>query len=171
MIEEELKKIGKVILKDSIEELKSMRFASIVAIREKNLEMAEAPFDQQWIYEDIITLINAEKTLIDKEIKNKQFKLNSLLGIEPLPDGQITDSELTAAKAVPIQTFYVGKLRKSGKKFVGKCPFHEEKSGSFFIYPDNSFYCFGCSARGDTIEFVMKFYKMDFRQAVKFITN
>lgn len=36
------------------------------------------------------------------------------------------------------------------------CPFHEEKTPSFFIYPDNSYHCFGCGAHGNAIDFLMK---------------
>jgi len=46
-------------------------------------------------------------------------------------------------------------LRKSGRAFVGKCPFHEDNHPSFVIYPDtNSVYCFSCnfSAKGSWFE-------------------
>jgi DNA primase len=41
------------------------------------------------------------------------------------------------------------KLRHSGNKYVANCPFHDEKSPSFFVYPDGSYYCFGCGAYGE----------------------
>ena len=46
------------------------------------------------------------------------------------------------------------------------CPFHSEKTASCKIYPkSNSFYCFGCGAGGDVIDFVRLLYGLDFRQA------
>ena len=46
------------------------------------------------------------------------------------------------------------------------CPFHSEKTASCKIYPkSNSFYCFGCGAGGDVINFVRLLYGLDFRQA------
>ena len=37
------------------------------------------------------------------------------------------------------------RLRKSGRGYIGLCPFHNEKTASFFVYPDTqSYYCFGC---------------------------
>ena len=46
------------------------------------------------------------------------------------------------------------------------CPFHSEKTASCKIYPeDNSFYCYGCGAGGDVINFVRLLYGLDFRQA------
>jgi DNA primase len=48
-------------------------------------------------------------------------------------------------------------LRKSGSSFVGCCPFHEEREGSFRVYPEEKrFVCYGCGARGDIFEFFQR---------------
>lgn len=63
-------------------------------------------------------------------------------------------------------------LKRRGKNLVGLCPFHNEKTGSFNIYPDNgSFYCFGCGAGGDIITFIMKIENLDYIEAVKFLAQ
>jgi DNA primase len=60
------------------------------------------------------------------------------------------------------------KLEKAGSNFKGKCPFHNEKTPSFFISPDRgTYYCFGCGAKGDIFTFVQEFEGLDFRGALK----
>ncbi len=45
-------------------------------------------------------------------------------------------------------------LKRKGRLYGGLCPFHSEKTPSFYVYPDTqSFYCFGCGAGGDAITF------------------
>lgn len=48
-----------------------------------------------------------------------------------------------------------------------RCPFHSEKTASFRVYDDQSFYCFGCGAHGDVITFVMKIEGLNFPEACK----
>ncbi|MFN2340733.1 MAG: DNA primase [Halanaerobium sp.] len=63
-------------------------------------------------------------------------------------------------------------LKKSGNRFKGLCPFHSEKTPSFFVNPDNNFYhCFGCGAGGDTISFVMEIENLTFVEAVKMLAE
>jgi DNA primase len=64
------------------------------------------------------------------------------------------------------------KLEKAGKNFKGKCPFHNEKTPSFFVSPDRgSFYCFGCGAKGDIFTFVEQFEGLDFMGALKLLAE
>lgn len=59
-------------------------------------------------------------------------------------------------------------LRRRGKNLVGLCPFHNEKTPSFTVYPKNgSFYCFGCGVGGDVITFVRRMENLDYMEAVK----
>ncbi|MFT9077372.1 DNA primase [Ethanoligenens sp.] len=61
-------------------------------------------------------------------------------------------------------------LRKSGKSLVGLCPFHNEKTPSFHVYPDDQhFYCFGCETGGDVITFVRKIENLEYPEAVEFL--
>jgi DNA primase len=60
------------------------------------------------------------------------------------------------------------KLRKSGANWSALCPFHQEKSGSFYLYPGTaSYYCFGCHEHGDVFSFVMKMETLTFPEAVR----
>ena len=63
-------------------------------------------------------------------------------------------------------------LKRAGSNLKGLCPFHNEKSPSFTVYPqDNSFYCFGCGAGGDAITFIKKRENLDYPDAVEFLAN
>jgi len=59
-------------------------------------------------------------------------------------------------------------LRKAGANFMGLCPFHGEKTPSFYVYPGTaSFYCFGCGKSGDAIDFLQEYQRVDFQTALK----
>src|SRR6202163_4289339 len=58
-------------------------------------------------------------------------------------------------------------LKKAGANYVACCPFHNEKSPSFWVSPEKQFYhCFGCGAHGTAIGFLMQYEKMEFFDAV-----
>ncbi len=64
------------------------------------------------------------------------------------------------------------KIEKSGKAFKARCPFHQEKTASFFISPDRGgYYCFGCNAKGDIFSFVEQFEGLDFKGALKVLAD
>src|SRR5438270_13310835 len=59
-------------------------------------------------------------------------------------------------------------LKKSGHDWKGLCPFHGEKTPSFYVVPDKKmFHCFGCGVSGDAIKFVMQLEGRSFREAVE----
>ena len=60
-------------------------------------------------------------------------------------------------------------LTRRGTRHVGLCPFHAEKTPSFYVFQDQRFKCFGCGFSGDCIDFVMKYYSLSFREALKFL--
>lgn len=63
-------------------------------------------------------------------------------------------------------------LKRHGRIFTGLCPFHNEKTPSFTVYPDTqSFYCFGCGAGGEVVTFTRKFFNLDFIEAVKLLAE
>ena len=64
------------------------------------------------------------------------------------------------------------KLDRVGANFKARCPFHNEKTPSFFISPERgSYYCFGCSAKGDIFTFVEEFEGLDFKGALKLLAE
>lgn len=59
-------------------------------------------------------------------------------------------------------------LKKSGREFKACCPFHDEKSPSFWVSPDKQFYhCFGCGAHGTSLGFLMNYDRLSFPEAVE----
>ena len=64
------------------------------------------------------------------------------------------------------------KLKKTGKNYSARCPFHEEKTPSFSVNPGKQFYyCFGCGAGGNALGFVMDYENVDFPQAVETLAS
>ncbi len=63
-------------------------------------------------------------------------------------------------------------VSKSGGSYKAKCPFHNEKTPSFFISPERgNYYCFGCGAKGDAFTFVQEFEGVDFVTALKMLAD
>ena len=63
-------------------------------------------------------------------------------------------------------------LKRRGKNLVGLCPFHNEKTPSFTVYPENgSFYCFGCGVGGDVFSFVSHIENLDYIEAIKLLAE
>ncbi|MBR3551924.1 MAG: DNA primase [Clostridia bacterium] len=63
-------------------------------------------------------------------------------------------------------------LKRRGRNLVGLCPFHNEKTPSFTVYPDDAnphFHCFGCGAGGDVITFIRRIENLDYVEAVRFL--
>lgn len=78
----------------------------------------------------------------------------------------ITAEDIARAKDVPLIDLYDGQLFGSKRKY-GTCPFHDDKTPSFYIFPDNRFKCFGCQLGGTSIDYVMHRDGVPFIQAVK----
>jgi DNA primase len=68
---------------------------------------------------------------------------------------------------------YIPRLRKAGtSRYIGLCPFHNEKTPSFSVRADHQYYyCFGCSAKGDVLKFVMEMERISFYEALKLLAE
>src|SRR5471032_863559 len=59
-------------------------------------------------------------------------------------------------------------LKKAGREYKACCPFHDEKTPSFWVSPDKQFYhCFGCAAHGTALGFLMAYDKLSFPEAIE----
>ncbi|MCX6791877.1 MAG: CHC2 zinc finger domain-containing protein [Candidatus Gottesmanbacteria bacterium] len=87
---------------------------------------------------------------------------------EPTPANFLSHDQIERAREYSTWELYDGHLIRSGCNFKAKCPFHEERTPSFYFYSDGSYHCFGCSAHGHSaIDYVMKLDKVDFPSAVR----
>ena len=83
---------------------------------------------------------------------------------------KITEVDIERAREYPIEEMYDnGRLFNGGSgRKCGRCPFHKERTPSFYIHSDNRWSCFGsCSEHGDSIAYYMKLHNVNFIQAVK----
>ncbi len=79
----------------------------------------------------------------------------------------IIDRVRDSVDIVDVISRYVN-LKKSGRNFKGLCPFHTEKTPSFIVSPDKQiFHCFGCHVGGNVFNFLMKYEKISFTEAVR----
>src|SRR5438874_12186390 len=63
-------------------------------------------------------------------------------------------------------------LQKSGKAFKGLCPFHNERTSSFYVFGESqTWHCFGCNEGGDVFTFVQKQQGLEFRDALLYLAE
>ena len=94
--------------------------------------------------------------------------LVKLAAPKPIPRPGHIDIETVRARAdiIALAVGYNLQLRKSGRNFKTRCPFHNDKNPSFFLYPiQNRYHCYGCQADGNAIDFVKRMDGCDFRAA------
>ncbi len=88
---------------------------------------------------------------------------------------RIKDSSVDEVKAVADMVAVVSTrtpLRKTGGRYLGRCPFHEERTPSFSVNAtDKLYYCFGCGAKGDLITFVRETEQLDFAGAIEWLAD
>lgn len=109
---------------------------------------------------------------IETKIKRAQYQLSHLDELEgkkePRTTNGVSEADVARAKEVPISSIFAGNLRKQGKMAVGRCPFHNEKTASFFVYlKQNTWWCYGCNTGGSVVDYVMQQNRVDFLTAVK----
>src|SRR2546430_5193995 len=88
---------------------------------------------------------------------------------------RIKDTSVDEVKAAADMIAVVSgrtQLRKTGGRYLGRCPFHEERTPSFSVNAtDKLYYCFGCGAKGDLITFVRETEQLDFAGAIEWLAD
>lgn len=67
--------------------------------------------------------------------------------------------------------FIESTIRVVGERKQTLCPFHEERTPSFFIYPNNTYYCFGCGEHGNAVDFLVNKFGYPFTEACEILQN
>lgn len=138
--------------------------------------MGKLPPEERWLTEALLK----QSPLMDKilDVRHHLARLHRLKRIcSPARAGPKQQfSELVEkARAVSIEQVALPELQKSrkvGNKVVASCPFHDDKSPSFYLYLDtNTFHCFGCQEHGDVITFVIKLHGYSFKEAVQYLAD
>lgn len=125
-------------------------------------------FGREWLK---LTLLS-EMLEVEKHIR----RLKNLLpkNQSDFVTTKLDESTIDRARSIPIIDIAMQglQLTKHGKNYFAKCPFHEDKSPSFCIYPEsNRFVCFGCNEKGDVITYTMKINNLNFKEAVLWLSE
>lgn len=111
---------------------------------------------------------------LERVIRNLENAIRDYFTEEVPQRRKMTELLVDEARDVPLEeiaTQFGVQLKKAGRQLRGCCPFHEEKTPSFFIDPTkNVWYCQGCHKGGDSIKFVEEIKQCDFVSAVKYLT-
>lgn len=158
-IQEEIENCPRDIIRAKLEEISVVRRAildDVVRIKENVCE------EEQSLYFAFLEL----KYEWARPILSRKYRLLDMW------KGRVDKEDLIGrAKEVSIvKIAEEGGMRliKSGERYKALCPFHEENTPSFVLYPDtNTYYCFGCHVSGDVIELKMKIDGIGFKEAVK----
>jgi hypothetical protein len=114
-----------------------------------------------------------ENELKDCERKYKKLYIEyaTLKGYQQSDDNTISDDILQRCREVPIAELIDGETWDAGNgRKRSRCPFHNEQTGSFFIFPDNSYHCFGCNAHGNNaVDFITKSLNLNFIQTIDYL--
>lgn len=120
----------------------------------------------------IETFMLPDLKILEKHI----FKLTRFLPlINPSKySPNVFQDQIEIARDYPIYELARDKLdlKQTGNNYISLCPFHDEKTPSFYIYPDsNQFHCYGCQEHGDVIKLTMALQGLNFKEAVATLQN
>ena len=119
------------------------------------------------VREVLIEMTLAKRAVrIENEISWLKRYLANFIDEKDKPE--IGDEQIEMAKSVPLESL-IPDLKYNSGRLIRRCPFHEEKTPSFYVFKNNSYYCFGCGEHGDSISYIMKTQNLGFIQAIKYL--
>lgn len=125
-------------------------------------------------YTDVKRLVQVEKHMarLKRQMCIAHGDPSAQLSIRKESQRHYTPEQVQTACAVPLETLYDGQLRKSGKRLVGLCPFHNEKTPSFYVFTENNrCWCFGCQQGGDVIDYLRLTQNLTFKESIKYLLD
>lgn len=147
-------------------ELRSM-FERLV--REKRDEVESLQIELNVVKQDPAQLDIGSDLRVEEEIMGVEKDMRWFqLGLVDIKTNAnyLTDDQIQQARDFPIEEL----INTKRIRRMWCCPFHEEDSPSFHIYPNNGWHCFGCQAHGsNAVDFVMKKQNLSFVESVKFL--
>ena len=145
------------------------RVAVIIKRKLSVISQKSAP-ENQWFWREIVKVFDGPELL---KINQNIERLKRLKSVSRgrVPKGRLTEEDIERARVAPIENVVNGQFKKLGNKSVALCPFHNEKTPSFYVYPENRFHCYGCGKKGDAISFVMELNGLKFPDAVRFLNG
>lgn len=160
---------AKTILPGKIKEWKLSRQILVKKITASLTEFKEQYPDNYRLYRELAKFGEIKELAT---IDNHIARLKRLMFVSKgkIIKGHITQEQIDQALNTPLANIYEGKLRRSGNKLFGICPFHQEKHASFCIYTqNNTWHCFGCGQGGNTINYIRLLRGYSFVEAVKYL--
>lgn len=136
-------------------------------LRQKNLPEVEHYFCVQWL-----RLTKAEKIAEHNGHLRRFQRLYATFSPQERSGNGVTQEMIDRAISIPtieVVNRYV-KTKRSGARWIAKCPFHPDKTPSFVVY-ESSYHCFGCGAHGNNINFIRQIENCSFPEAVRRLSN
>lgn len=156
---------AKEIIPQKIKE-NERRYKKIKRIAKKLLKEArKIAGEDTWFTEALIKAFHVPDLI---KYSNNIMRLNSY----SQPKNKFIEDfnrKIERAREYPILELASGSidLRVRGRTYSTLCPFHNERTPSFFIYPEsNTYHCFGCGVHGDVISLAQHLYNISFKEAV-----
>lgn len=135
----------------------------------KKLERSKHIADGWFIRE----LTKATKIASLVDLKRQLQRLRRYLP-QPQSKGHLNQDRIERAKKYPIVEIaevYIQNIKRCGRAWRSLCPYHDERTPSFYLYPDTStFHCFGYQEHGDVIALTQKLLSVGFIEAAKYLT-
>ena len=147
-------------------------FFETIGAKLKLIQNAETDDFSKWFCREWVKQTDGQELMIaEKHITRLKRLLWATEKRKP-PKDWIDEDQKCIALEVPIESLLETDYRTSGRTVCSLCPFHGEKTPSFYVYTDtNRYWCYGCNQGGDSINFIRSLYNFTFKEAVEYLTR
>lgn len=129
-------------------------------------------YGNTWQIKDFVpTALHHINAIVGELQRRKRPANKRLTRVVRTPDGQHLDARAIKFQVDAMKVFehYFHDIKKNGKYYKAKCPFHDDHRPSFVIYPEGGAYCFVCNRQADIYDIVMHFEQCTFVDAVALV--